>query len=120
MFHGAYGLDTGRWWRVVHFPTLWLAVAAFFVLPAHPRRGFVAAAVSGYVVVLVVTGSWFLPELLALTVDPTSPIPEDEWRARAQRWDVASLMRLALMYVNAGLLVWAAAAPPTRLNVSSE
>jgi hypothetical protein len=73
----------------------------------------------GYVVVLVVTGAWFLPELLALTLDPTSPIPAGEWRARAQRWEVASLMRLAVMYVNAGLLVWAASAPPTRLNASS-
>lgn len=119
MFYGPYGIDTGRWWRAVHIPTLLLAIAAFLALPSHPRRGFVGAAALGYVAVLAVTGAWFLPELLALTDDPRSPIPQPEWKTRAEYWEVASLMRLAVMYVNAGLLVWAASAPPAK-QTSSE
>jgi hypothetical protein len=68
----------------------------------------------GDVGVLVATGAWFLPELLALTGDPAAPIAPQEWRTRAQRWEVASLARLAVMYVNAGLLVGAASATPAR------
>jgi hypothetical protein len=48
MFHGRYGIDTGRWWRAVHIPTLLFAIAAFLLLPSHPRRGFVGAAALGY------------------------------------------------------------------------
>jgi hypothetical protein len=114
IFHGSYGIDTGRWWRVVHIPTLLLTIAAFLLLRGHPRRSFVAGAALGYIVVLAATGVWFLPELVALTDDLAAPIARHEWRNRAQYWEVASLVRLAMMYVNAGFLVWAAAAMPTK------
>ena len=114
MFHGPYRIDTGRWWRVVHIPTLLLIVAAFLLVRGRPRRRFVGAAVFGYGLVLAVTVGWFLPELVALTGDPAATIAQQEWRGRAQRWEVASLVRLAVMYVNAGLLVWAASAAPAR------
>src|SRR5688572_27303587 len=107
MFHGKHGIDTGRWWRMVHVPTLLLAILAFLLLAGHPRRAFVGVAPSSYAAVLVVTGAWLLPELITLTSGPTAAIAEHEWRMRAKTWEVASLVRLAVMYVNAGLLVWA-------------
>lgn len=112
MFHGPYGIDTGRWWRVVHVPTLLLALAAFLILPGHPRRGLIGGAALSYIVVLGATAAWFLPELVALTSDVGAPLAPQVWRERAQRWEAASLSRLAVMYANAGLLVWAVAAPP--------
>lgn len=115
LFHGPHGIDTGRWWRAVHIPTFLLSVAALLLLRGHPRRRLVGAAVLGYALVLAATFGWYLPELIALTGDPAAPIASHEWAARAQRWEVASLVRLAVMYVNAGLLVSvAAAAPPHR------
>lgn len=114
MFHGPYAIDTGRWWRAVHAPTLLLTAAAFLLLPRHPRRRFIGGAVLSYVVVLVATGMWFLPELMALTSDPAALIAHGDWTRRAQRWEIASLVRLAVMYANAGLLVWATSAAPTR------
>jgi hypothetical protein len=118
MFHGPHGIDTGRWWRVVHIPTLLLAVTAYLLLRGHPRRGFVGAAALSYVMVLGATGAWYLPELVALTEDLAAPIAPHEWRERAKSWEVASLVRLAVMYVNAGLLLWATAAPPTNQKSS--
>ena len=111
MFHGPHAIDTGRWWRVVHVPTFLLSVAAFVLLRGHPRRRLVGAGALAYALVLSLTGAWLLPELLALTSDPAALIPPREWRARARYWELASLARLALMYVNAGLLAWAASAP---------
>jgi hypothetical protein len=111
MFHGAHAIDTGRWWRVVHIPVFLLGVAAFLLLRGHPRRRLVGAGVVVYALVLALTGAWFLPELSALTRDPAALIAQDEWRARGRRWELASLARLALMYVSAGLLAWGASAP---------
>ncbi len=107
MFHGAHAIDTGRWWRVVHIPTLTLSVAAFALLRGHPRR-LAGAAALVYALVLVATLAWYLPELTALTGDPAGAIAQAEWKARAERWEVASLARLAAMYAVAGLLVRAA------------
>lgn len=114
LFHGPYGVDTGRWWRAVHIPTSLLAVAASVLLRGQPARAFAGAAALGYVIVLAATGVWYLPELVALTGDLAAPIAHPEWRERAQRWEMASLVRLAVMYVNAGFLVWAAASPQVR------
>ncbi len=108
MFHGAHAIDTGRWWRVVHIPTLTLSVAAFARLGGHPRRRLAGAAALVYALVLVATLAWYLPELTALTGDPTAAIVHAEWKARAERWEVASLARLAAMYAVASLLVRAA------------
>ena len=108
MFHGAHAIDTGRWWRVVHIPTLTLCVAAFARLRGHPRRRLAGAAALVYALVLVATLAWYLPELTALTGDPAAAIVQAEWKARAERWEVASLARLAAMYAVAGLLVRAA------------
>lgn len=109
MFHGPYALDTGRWWRTVHFPTLLLSIGAFVLLRGHPRRAQIGGAVVGYLLLLVLTVGWILPELMALTGDPAATIPPVEWGQRAKRWEVLSLLRLGLMYGNAALLVWAAA-----------
>jgi len=111
MFHGPHPIDPGRWWRVVHAPAFLLSVAAALMLRGHARRRIVGAAVLVYAVVLAVTAAWFLPELLALIGDPAALLAPDEWRARGRRWELASLARLALMYIDVALLAWAASAP---------
>jgi hypothetical protein len=105
MFHGAHAIDTGRWWRVVHIPTLTLCIGAFALLRGHPRRRLAGVAALVYAFVLLATLAWYLPELMALTADPASAIAPPEWKARAERWELASLVRLGVMYAVAGLLV---------------
>jgi hypothetical protein len=119
MFHGPYAIDTGRWWRVVHAPAFLLALAALVLWREDGRRRFVAAAVLVYAVLLVATAAWILPELELLTMDPLASIPPARWKARASRWEAVSLARLALMYVNSALLVWAARAPSLKPSVRS-
>jgi hypothetical protein len=105
MLHGAHAIDTGRWWRVVHIPTLTLCIGAFALLRGHPRRRLVGAAALVYLLVMGATLAWYLPELMALTADPTAAIAPAEWKARGERWELASLVRLGVMYGVAGLLV---------------
>jgi hypothetical protein len=112
MFHGPHALDIGRWWRTVHVPTLLLEIAALALLRKQARRRLVGIAVGGYVLVLAVTLAWFVPELLALTTDPSAGIPPAEWKARADRWEVLSLVRLAVMLSLSVALLGAVSARP--------
>ncbi|MCA9688353.1 MAG: hypothetical protein KC636_02005 [Myxococcales bacterium] len=113
MFHGPYALDMGAWWTKIHGPTLLLMIAALALLWGQTRRRHVAAALVIYAHVLVVTLAWFVPELLTLTTDPNAGIPLAEWKARADRWELWSLVRLAVMYGVAALLLRAVAEPST-------
>lgn len=111
MFHGPHAITPAAWWPRVHGPTLLASVVALVLLRRQPRRRFVALAVGGYVSVLIVTLAWFVPELLALTSDPSAAIPLAEWKARADRWEVLSLVRLAVMFLVSIALLRAAAEP---------
>jgi hypothetical protein len=113
MFHGLHPLESERWWRVVHGPTLLLELVALVLLRGQARRRFVAIASGGYVVVLAVTLVWFVPELLALIEDPNAGIPAVEWKARADRWELLSLVRLAVMLLLGAALLRAVSEPAT-------
>jgi hypothetical protein len=111
MFHGPFAIHTELWWRVVHIPALSLALLAFALLAGHPRRRLVGLAALLYGSVMAVTLAWYVPELLSLIIDMNAPIPAAEWKQRADRWEIASLVRLGVMYATAALLVRAASAP---------
>ncbi len=111
MFSGPYALDTGQWWRVVHLPTILLTVTALVLFWRDSRRRLVGAATVGYLLILILTAIWILPELIALTGNTQAAIPPVEWKARANTWEALSLVRLALMYINAVLLIMAAYPP---------
>jgi len=111
VLHGTHALQPGRWWMVVHWPTLLFGIVALVRSRGHARWRWVGLAVGGYVLVLVVTMAWFVPEVLELISDPTAPIPPAEWKARADRWEVLSLVRLAVLFVLGGMLLRAMAEP---------
>jgi hypothetical protein len=114
MLHGPYALAPMTWWRSVHPPTLLLGIAALVLLRHQARRRFVAAGVAVYAVALAATLGWYVPELLALTSDPGAAIPAAAWKARADRWEMLSLVRLAALFVASVALLRAVAAPPHR------
>ena len=113
MFHGPHPLASGRWWTSVHGPTLLLGLVSLVLLRAQGRRRLVAIAVGGYVVMLAVTLAWYVPELLALIGDPSAAIQPAEWKARAERWEALSLVRLGVLLALAFVLLRAIAEPPT-------
>jgi hypothetical protein len=113
MFHGLHPLESERWWRSVHGPTLLLEIVALVLLRAQARRRFVAIAALGHVVVLAVTLAWFVPELLALIGDPSAAIPAAEWKARADRWEALSLVRLGVLLALSASLLRAVSEPAT-------
>jgi hypothetical protein len=66
------------------------------------RRKLIAIPLAVYVLALLVTAMYFVPELQNFPNSPTMNVSPAEWHARGQRWQILSWTRglfLALSYI---------------------
>ena len=105
--NGPFGLNEARFWMTIH-PLLVLSVAAALVANWRERgqRFLVGATLTVYIVVLIVSALYFVPELIAFHDSPVTP---GDWQARADRWWYLSLLRGAMLFVFAAPLFFALA-----------
>jgi hypothetical protein len=109
MWSGPYRVKAERFWMGIH-PTLILLLAASLATGwNHAGRDAVIVVLGAYLAVLAVTATWFVPELMRLTHDPSASIPPDEWRTRARRWERLSIARGVLLVALAWPLLGALA-----------
>jgi hypothetical protein len=101
--NGTYGLNETIFWVTIH-PLLILSLILALVLnwKSKSRRKLVLLSFAIYVVVLIVTQIYFLPELGAFRRSAESTLSRAEWLVRGQRWQRLSWIRGATMY--AGIL----------------
>ena len=101
--NGPYGLHEGIFWMTIH-PLLILSLVVALILnwKSKPRRKLILISFATYIVVIVVTQIYFLPELGAFAQSPESKVSSSEWLARGQRWQRLSWIRGGVMY--AGIL----------------
>ena len=97
--NGPYGLREAIFWMIIH-PLLILSLIAALALnwKSRPRRKLIIISCGVYLLVLVVTQLYFLPELVAFEHSPGSQVSPAEWAARGQRWQRLSWTRGAIMY----------------------
>jgi len=98
LVNGPYALHDENFWTLIH-PVNILALLATLVLnwKIAPRRKLIAVPLAVYVLALIVTFIYFVPELRAFRASPNSAIPAAEWFARGQRWQHFSWVRGSLM-----------------------
>ena len=92
--NGKYGLNEAPFWMTVHpllILSLIIALASNWKLKA--RRKLIALSCGIYIVALIATAAYFVPELMAFAKSPESNLPASEWRARGHRWYYLSLVR---------------------------
>ncbi|HEX8179574.1 MAG TPA: hypothetical protein VF525_08545 [Pyrinomonadaceae bacterium] len=101
--NGPYGLHEAVFWMTIH-PLLILSLIITLVLnwKSRARRKLVLISFAIYIVVIVVSQIYFIPELIAFAGSPKSNLMPAEWFARGQRWQRLSWIRGAVMY--AGIL----------------
>lgn len=101
--NGTYGLHEGVFWMTIH-PLLILSLLLALALnwKQRARRNRILLSFALYVVVLVISSLYFIPELVAFAHSPESNLSPAEWLARSQRWQRLSWIRGATMY--AGIL----------------
>jgi hypothetical protein len=98
--NGTYGLNETIFWVTIH-PLLILSLILALVLnwKSKSRRKLILISLATYIVVLVVTQIYFLPELGAFRRSAESTLSPAEWLVRGQRWQRLSWIRGAIMYV---------------------
>ncbi|HLM58707.1 MAG TPA: hypothetical protein VK422_21565 [Pyrinomonadaceae bacterium] len=101
--NGPYGLHEAVFWMTIH-PLLILSLILALALnwKSRPRRNRILISSAIYVVVIVASGLYFIPELGAFQRSPGSGLSTAEWLARGHRWQRLSWVRGAVMY--AGIL----------------
>ena len=112
LVNGPYPLNDARFWAVVH-PLLILSLVAALVFnwKSRARRNLIALSFLVYVVMLVISGLYFVPELTLFKNSPDSTIAPAEWLARGRRWQRLSWLRGLVMYLACVPLLFALTKP---------
>ncbi|MPR34449.1 hypothetical protein [Salmonirosea aquatica] len=97
MFQGEYGLDAGAFWMLIHPVTLVLFIILLVVHWKTDRRRAILIPFSGYLVILLATSLYFVPELMEIVGTPLAEAANPSLTARASLWETLSLVRLVLM-----------------------
>lgn len=111
MFQGEYALAASRFWIPIHPITLGLLVVAMILNWRTRRRGFILACLAGYVLILVITFLYFVPELMAITSSAYGPSVDPELTQRAKMWETLSLVRLGVLGLLAVILLFGLSKP---------
>ena len=110
--NGPYGLNDGIFWAIIH-PLLIISLVAALVLNwnSSSRRKLIAVSFVMYVVVLLISLFYFVPELVLFKHSPESTVPATEWLARGRRWQRLSWLRGLTMYLAIVPLLFALTKP---------
>ena len=109
---GPYGIREGIFWMLIHallIPTLIATLLLHWKWKG--RRKLIAITVVVYLVALIATGLYFVPELIAFANSPNSTVSRAEWLARGRRWQLLSWIRGVFMYAGIVPLLLALAKP---------
>lgn len=92
--NGTYGLDEVPFWMLIH-PLLILSLIFASVLnwKNKQRRKLILISFAIYIVVLVVSNLFFIPELIAFKQSPESNLSPADWLSRGNRWQHLSWIR---------------------------
>lgn len=96
---GTYGIHDARFWLTIH-PLLILSFIVTLVLnwKYKQRRKLISITFAVYLVVLIITRLYFVPELIAFEGSAQSNVSRAEWLARTQLWQRMSWVRGAVCY----------------------
>jgi hypothetical protein len=106
MFQGEYAVAPGRFWIPIHPITLALFLIALILNWRTERRNYILTTIGGYLLVLVITFLFFVPELMAITQTAYANTVDAELTRRAKTWEALSLVRLGFLIVLAVVLLF--------------
>jgi hypothetical protein len=111
LVNGPYPIKDGSFWILIHpLAILSLIVSLALNWKIRARRKLIAIPLIVYLLAIIVTSLYFVPELLAFRDSPKSGVSAAEWYARGQRWQHLSWTRgtvMGLSYIALLLaLVW--------------
>jgi hypothetical protein len=76
----------------------------------------IAATLAVYILVLIVSSLYFIPQLAEFRDSPRSSVSTAEWQERGARWQHMSWIRGATLFVFSLPLLFALARPKTNVD----
>lgn len=104
MFQGKYGLKPELFWKIIHPVNLVFFALTLIFHWRSDRRKNVVIVLSSYILILIITAIYFVPELISITTTAFSPTPDPALTRRAGLWETLSLIRLAVLFILAIVL----------------
>ena len=100
LIKGPYGLHDENFWMSMH-PVMILSFIVTIILnwKLTDRRKFILTAFGIYVLAIIATFSFFVPELIAFAESSNSATTSSDWFQRGQTWQHMSWIRGFFMYV---------------------
>lgn len=105
MFQGKYGLNPTPFWKLVHPVTVLLLIITLALFWSTGSRLHIAATLAGYVIVLIITFTFFVPQLVAITGSAFSEKIDAGLVKRARQWEILSQARLLVLVLLAMVLI---------------
>lgn len=99
MFQGKYGLDPSTFWKSIHPVTLILFIITLIIFWRTASKPYILIPLIGYILVLIITAIYFVPELLSITGTAFSDHADASLMQRARLWEILSLVRLAFLII---------------------
>jgi hypothetical protein len=98
LVNGPYALHEERFWLLIH-PLAILSLIISLVLnwKIRARRKLIIIPLVVYLLAIVATSLYFVPELRAFHNSPNLNVSPAEWYARGQRWQYLSWVRGTFM-----------------------
>jgi len=110
MFQGEYGLNPAPFWIAIHPVTLVLLLASilffwkteskkYVLIWKTESKKYVLITGIGYLIVLIITFVFFVPELIAITQTTFGQQVDPSLIKRAKLWETLSLVRLSFLII---------------------
>lgn len=98
LVNGPYPIKDQYFWLLIHpLAILSLIISLALNWKIRARRKLIAIPLGVYVLAIVVTSLYFVPELRAFSNSPNLAVSPAEWYARGQRWQHLSWTRGTIM-----------------------
>ncbi|HOZ83507.1 MAG TPA: hypothetical protein PLU85_02065 [Bacteroidia bacterium] len=116
MFQGEYAFNPEPFWKSIHPVTLILFIITLIISWNTTRKKNVLIAFMGYVVILIATFIYYLPELKDLIATPFADLINQDLVQRGARWQTLSLFRTALAIILALILYFGLSKSDNKLS----
>ena len=99
MFQGRYGLKPELFWMIIHPVTITLLIISLIMQRKSPRKKNLVIVLLNYILVLVITSIYFVPELIEITTTSYATTIDGNLTHRANLWEILSIIRLAFLII---------------------
>ncbi len=94
MFQGEFGLHAEKFWGMILPLTLLLLIASLVANWKTRRRKILLIVMGYFLFTIILTGLYFVPELMSITQTPIQPTADNALTERASKWETLSILRL--------------------------